>query len=151
MKILNTLLSVTGTDNKKTLLIILGLFVFPIILPAAKLPPKWIFDTTINKVDFYHSIVDCGGKQVVFLKFNNHNSTPVKVSWNEVFTTQQQNRKKIEGPFREKQVILLAGETTESDCENIKRHELLARPNQLTPVYQAAIVKFSFTDIKVSK
>lgn len=151
MKILYTLLSDIATDNKKNLLIILGLFLSPIILQAAKLPPKWIFDTTINKVDFYHSIVECGGKKVVFLKFNNHNSTAVKVTWNEVFTTQFQNKKKLEGPFREKQVTLSAGETSVTDCDNIRRHELLARPNQLTPVYDAAIVKFSFTDIKVTK
>ena len=112
---------------------------------------SWIFDKTVGNVDFYHLIAVCGRNKVVFLKFNNKNSYKVNVSWQEVFITKQKNAEKTEGPFRQKQLVLLPGETSQSDCENIKQDELLARPDQTTPVYRAQITKFIFKDVIVTR
>lgn len=133
-------------------------FLFPVYLTAQStlsgkqhtVVAHWKLDATNGGVEFYHSIVECGGKKVVFLKFKNNNSNSVKVYWREIFFTQQSGST-AEGPFREKDLILLPGETAESDCENIKQAELVTRPDQITPVYQAKVLKFSFRDIRVAK
>ncbi len=124
---------------------------FPALLFSHCNSLDWNLDATVSNVELYHAISECNGKKVVFLKFNNKNSGPVTVYWKEVFITQEKNAEKTEGPFGEKQLVLSSGETFSSGCDDIKQKELLARPDQITPVYQAEIIKFNFQDIRVTQ
>lgn len=124
---------------------------FPINRLSAQAPvkdPNWIYDTSVKGVQFYHSIVDCNGKKVVFLKFNNQNNNPVEVSWKEVFTTQALNKQ--EGFLGQKKLTLSKGETFASDCAEITHRNCLILPRDVSPAYAVVISKFEFKDIVVS-
>lgn len=109
--------------------------------------PTWIYDTVINRVQFYHFIVDCIGKKVVFLKFNNQNKNNVEVSWKEVFTTQSALDQ--EGFHGLKKLTLITGETSASDCLESKKRNCLILPDDVSPAYEARIQKFKFKEIIV--
>ncbi|MBC7936722.1 MAG: hypothetical protein H7Y86_15330 [Rhizobacter sp.] len=149
MKILNGIFPVLNKDSKKALLTIGILYLFPILLLAAVSPFNWILDTEVNGVEFYHSIQDCNGKKVVFLKFNNKNSYAVEVSWKEVFTTQEGPQ--IEGFLGQKTIVLEVGETKETDCSNPLKKQLLIMPEQVKPTYLAEVSKFNYKAITVVK
>jgi hypothetical protein len=109
---------------------------------------NWKLDTTVNGVDFYHAIVDCNSEKVVFLKFHNKNNKATKVYWNESFVVQKNTTQK-QGPFKQKQLTLLPGEMSQTNCNQVRVKELLTYPDQTTPVYDAHILNFSFQNIKV--
>lgn len=114
-------------------------------------PLKWQLDATVGGVQFYHAITTCNGKKVVFLKFNNRNSSAVNVSWKEVFVLQQ-NATKVDDLLGQKKLTVQPGETLQSNCAEQKQRELLTpRVQQVTPVDKGEIVKFSFKNIKVTK
>jgi hypothetical protein len=109
----------------------------------------WQLDATVSGVQFYHSITGCNGKKVVFLKFVNTNNYQVKIAWKEVFATQADQ--KVEGFLGQKKLLLSPGETSETDCENARRKECLILPSQVSPTYNADILKFDYKEITVSK
>ena len=109
----------------------------------------WQLDATVSGVQFYHSITGCNGKKVVFLKFVNTNTYQVKIAWKEVFATQADP--KIEGYMGQKKLLLPPGETSETDCANSRHKECLILPSQVTPTYNADILKFEYKEITVSK
>lgn len=151
MKILKALLSVPKRDNKKTLPTTGVLFLLPVLLLLAAISPlKWILDTEINGVEFYHSIGECNGKKVVFLKFNNKNNYKVTVSWKELFVTKQ-IRDKTAGFRGKKEMVLSVGETFASDCATNENEKLLILPIDVSPAYEAEIEKFEFNDISVTR
>ena len=127
---------------------LLGLFLVPVFVQAV-MPAGWILDTTVNGVEFYHSIQECNGKKAVFLKFNNRNSYQVKVSWKEVFATQQEA--KVEGGKGQKEMIIPTGVTVPASCtDNINRKNIVL-PSEVSPMYVAEIRGYSFKDIQVTK
>src|SRR5262245_57752092 len=81
---------------------------------------EWILDTTVGNVDCYHQVTDCNGKKVVFLKFNNKNNYKVTITWKEVFVTKQVPQKQ-DGAFGQKQLVITPGETSQTDCTDIKQ------------------------------
>jgi hypothetical protein len=109
--------------------------------------PEWTLYTTVRNVDFYYRIADCSGKKVVLMKFNNRNAQRVKVTWKEVFNTQFEAQK--EGFRGTKQLTLPTGETSQTDCANIRVKELVVLPGQVNPTYQADIKRFNFKNITV--
>ena len=135
--------------DKKTCRVILGLFLFPILVHATVLPADWILDTTVNGVEFYHSIQECNGKQVVLLKFNNKNSMPVKVSWKELFTTQVEA--KAAGGAGQKELVIPKGVTVPASCTDAVNKKNIILSSEVSPAYVAQIKGFSYKDILVSK
>ena len=110
---------------------------------------NWQLDATVNNVQFYHSIIDCNGKKAVILKFINKNNYKVKVSWKEVFTTQQGPQ--IEGFSGQKTLVIDLGETKETECDNASKKNLVIKPEQVAPTYVAEISKFEYKSITVTK
>ena len=112
-------------------------------------PGKWILDKSIGNVEFFYMIVDCNGKNTVFLKLVNHNDYKVKVSWDEEFATQfVKNAKSRKGT---KQFVLSARQTKASDCSSQNFTEGMIAPEQISPTYIAEFKKFEYLDIKVAK
>jgi|GEM_PF-2450478 len=111
---------------------------------------KWVFDTTVNGVSFYHIITPCSGKNVVFLKLVNSNRNAVKASWKELFKTKQE-KQKIEGYKGLKQITLRRGETIEATCDNPRYIELSIQPSEVNPTFLALIENFNYTQVKVSR
>lgn len=116
-----------------------------------KLPDKtgsWIFDKTVDNVEFYYQIVDCMGQKVVFLKFVNRNTRNVKISWKESFDTQ--TKKQVEGFRGRKQLVIGNGETSQTGCTDRRFRECLVLPEDADPTSIVQIVKFSYKEITVS-
>lgn len=110
---------------------------------------SWSLDATVKNVKFYHSIVDCNGKKVVFLKFDNKNSYPVDISWKEVFTTQLEE--KADGFAGKKQLTLQKGVTMPVNCaDNLNKKNIISS-SEVSPTYVVEIKKFDYKDIIVSK
>jgi hypothetical protein len=109
----------------------------------------WHLDATVNAVEFYHAIVECGGSKVVFLKIINKNNYQVNVSWKEVFTTLEGTQ--VEGAQGQKKVMLATGEHLDTNCENITRKEFVVLPQQVHPTYVVTISNFEYKGIAVSK
>ena len=110
---------------------------------------SWIFDKTVNNVDFFHKITECNGSSAVFLKFENKNKVKVRVSWKELFISSQVNSK-TEGFHGKKQLVLSPGETSPSNCGETQFKECLILAEQALPHYKAVITKFEFKDILVT-
>ncbi len=110
---------------------------------------SWIFDKSVGNVDFYHKISNCQGQNVVFLKFENNNKHNVKISWKEVFVTQQEEAKK-EGFKSEKKLTLIPGQTEASGCEDTINKACIILPEQAFPTHKVAILQFEFKDITVN-
>ncbi|NTS42361.1 hypothetical protein HRG84_15780 [Flavisolibacter sp. BT320] len=109
----------------------------------------WQLDATVNGVEFYHAITECGGRKIVFLKVNNKNAYKVNVSWKEVFTTVE--GKEVAGAEAQKTLQLPTGEAFETSCETMTRKELVILPERVTPTYVVKIAKFNYKDIAVSR
>jgi hypothetical protein len=135
--------------DKKTFRAILGLFLLPLLMHATVLPAAWILDTTVNGVEFYHSIQECNGKQVVLLKFNNKNSASVKVSWKELFTTQVEA--KAPGGAGQKELVIPKGVTMPANCTDAVNKKNIILSSEVSPAYVAEIKGFAYKDILVSK
>lgn len=116
----------------------------------AFMEPGWVYDKTVNHVDFYHKIISCEGKNAVVLKFINKNSYKVKVSWKEAFETAQV-KIMTEAVYGEKELVLSAGETLLSPgCEGSNSKQCLVLSQQAFPHYNADIIKFEFKDILIT-
>ena len=135
--------------RKKAFGFLLALFLVPVFVQAV-MPASWILDTTVNGVEFYHSIQECNGKKAVFLKFNNRNTYQVKVSWKEVFATQQEA--KVEGGKGQKELIIPTGVTVPASCtDNMMSRKNIVLSSEVSPMYVAEIRGYSFKDIQVTK
>ena len=135
---------------------VLKVFFFAFLLSTAATEASaqrtinWKLDATVNGVEFYHAIVECNSKKFVFLKFNNKNTKPAKVTWKEEFLVRKNGDQK-QGPFKEKEINLPPGQTSITSCADDKKAGLLTYPDQTNPVYDADIVNFSFRTIKVAR
>lgn len=110
---------------------------------------KWLLDATVENVSCYHSIVECNGRKVVFLKFNNKNAYQVKISWKEVFDTQKDAQ--IEGFLGQKNIVIPTGETLEVNCTQPSKKQLLILPEQVEPTYLVKISKFNYKGVSVTR
>lgn len=110
---------------------------------------EWILDKTVSNVEFYYMSTECKGKKTVFLKFVNKNSYKVKVSWNEIFSTQME--KNINGKAGRKQIVLSGSETAENNCNTIKFKEGRIFAEDVRPTYVAEILSFEFSKIIIQK
>jgi hypothetical protein len=117
----------------------------------------WVFDKTVDGVDFYHKITNCEGNKLVFLKFENKNAFNVTVSWKETFIVEQEERFRTKNSGKserfsaQKSLVLSPGIMFESDCLAAKHMELVARPIPLSPADETEVMQFSFMEIKVSR
>ncbi len=109
----------------------------------------WILDKTVSQVDFYYTFKECDGQKTVFLKFNNNNSFPVKISWTEVFSTQLEKGK--QGAAGQKSIVIPPGISSYSDCSNNSHKEYVTSPSQVSPTYVAVISKFEYRNVTVEK
>jgi hypothetical protein len=110
---------------------------------------NWSLNATVNNVKFYHAIVDCNGKKMVFLKFDNKNSYPVDVTWKEVFATQLEE--KADGYAGKKQLTLQKGVTMPVNCaDNLNKKNIISS-SEVSPTYVVEIRKFDYKEISVSK
>lgn len=110
---------------------------------------NWIYDKTVDGVHFSHSIADCSGKKVVFLKFENKNIYQVEVSWKEVFETQVDAA--TEGFSGSKTMTIPSGITMPAGCADAANKKNIILPSEVSPLYVAVIKKFDFKDIHVTK
>ena len=113
----------------------------------AQAQTQWTLGQSTGNVEFYYSITACGADSVVFLKFVNSNNTGVKVTWNEVFDTQEEAGAK--GYFGPKTLVLQPGTTEQSDCSSVDCPDCLILPTEVSPAYPANIRHFAFSDVTV--
>ena len=137
------------SEQYRFLLTVILISCLPALGHSQQATSEWTLDNTVNGVEFYHSLNVCNGKTVVFLKVRNKNKYPVKVSWDEKFSTQEGSN--IKGFFGRKNVSLAKGEVKESTCGSKLNKELAIRPDQVQPTYIADIKKFDFAEVKVTK
>lgn len=132
-------------------LLVFGLF-FSFISFAIQAQQKsistWHLDATINGVQFYHSLTQCNGKKVVFLKMMNTNRYKVDIAWEEVFDTQFENN--IDGLGGRKKISLQAGESTQTNCTTAQK-KLIIQPEQINPTYVPEVSSFKYKGISVSR
>jgi hypothetical protein len=101
-----------------------------------------------NGVECYYALADCNGMQVVLLKFNNRNTSPVTISWKSVFELEEEGTRKNE-QSTERQLVLQPGLTSVSDCESSTNRDLIVHAPQHSPVYQPkTISSFGFTETR---
>ncbi|MCY7422714.1 MAG: hypothetical protein LH478_13345 [Chitinophagaceae bacterium] len=121
----------------------------PKVVVAGDATINWKLDKVTNGVEFYHALQDCGGKNVVFLMLKNKNKFQVKITWQEVFSTQEGPG--IKGYSGKKSIELASGELKETSCTNPRNKKLIILPEQVQPTYIASISNFSYSDITVSE
>ena len=109
----------------------------------------WILDKTVANVDFYHMIKECSGNTVVLLKFNNNSNFQVKVSWKDVFVTEQVSEKQ-EAFYGNKILVLSPGQVMSSDCGKLENSVCMILPKNAILHYKADIRNFEFKDIIVT-
>ena len=122
--------------------------ILPILYPLSN--NEWILDNTVGNVDLYYKIIECKGSNTVLLKFYNRNNYPVNIVYRELFVTQQVSTK-APGMSGTKNLILSPGETSASDCEDLKNKNCIILAEKAIPAYKATIVQFEFKDIHVNK
>jgi hypothetical protein len=108
----------------------------------------WVLDKTVSNVDFYYRIATCNNESVVFLKLENRNDFPAKVSWEEVYATRQVPEKR-NGKNGVKTMLLPAGITVQDNCENIVHRECIILPDEVSSSYKAIVDAFEFTSVRV--
>ena len=111
--------------------------------------PVWILDSTVSKVNFYHMVTTCDGKNTVFLKFENKNKFDVKVTWKEKFLTQQLGF--VDGFEGEKQLEIKSEETLMPSSCNDSKKQFIVFPQQVSPAYMAIVLDFGFKEIIVTE
>jgi len=109
---------------------------------------QWVLGQTVSNVNFYYSIETCGADTIVLLKFENTNSQPVTVSWNEQFDTQLYQQ--AIGYYGTKTLVLPTGITEDTNCASVTIPECIIFPNEVDPSYFAEIAAFSFVAINVT-
>jgi hypothetical protein len=122
----------------------------PVMMPVAHPPAitEWVLDASIGNVDFYHAITLCNGEKVVFLKFNNKNSYPVKANWKEVFKIKSGESK--DGFNGKKELILAPGITTPNDCSDKANKKSIILPSEIDPALVTEILDFNFKEVTVN-
>ncbi len=140
--------------QKNFLIIIVMLFCNQLIAQkqTVSTPDKtnvWILDKSVSNVDFYHMIKECNGNKVVVVKFYNKNKYNVDVNWSESFSTQLEQN--VIGAKGIKNIILLPGVTSYSDCSSQNHKKFMTTKDEVSPAYVAIISKFDFINIQVKK
>lgn len=108
---------------------------------------SWTLDTTVNNVECYYRIETCNGATTVFLRFHNKNAGNVKISWEEIFTTQYE--KAVPGFFGSKELVLQPGYTPEYNC-NLTHNVLVIKYDRVNPAYPAEVSEFKFSNLSVT-
>ena len=108
---------------------------------------KWILDNEEQQVEFYHCLINCGGKAVVFLKFNNKNDHPVNISWKGVLTVSEGIAK--ENTFSKKELLIPPGITTPADCTEAVNKLMILLPSNVATVAMQQWVDYSFKEVRV--
>jgi hypothetical protein len=163
MKAMNGFL--TGSKRKYFVVMVLGLLLISAPGFAGNLPYKpvhqnsaginlhpsseWVLDKTVSGVDFYHSIIVCNGKNVVFLKFVNRNRSTVKVGWNEIFITRAGQQ--VHGFSGRKEMVLSTGITTPGECSDAANKKTIIRGSEVDPMSVIEIVNFEYKEITVAR
>ena len=109
----------------------------------------WTLDTTVNGVEFYHSLVTCGDTRKVLLRFVNKQRGTVTVKWKESFITRQVSTP-TNGEEGVKTLELKPGETKALNCNDSANPACVVNPEKAIPAYRADITGFSFREITVS-
>jgi hypothetical protein len=110
---------------------------------------SWVLASTVSNVKFYYMISPCGGKNAIFLKFENKNKYDVNLTWVESFQTQQLGY--VNGFDGVRQLQINASETrSASSCTDSKK-ECIRFAHQVSPAYLAEVLNFAFKDITVTK
>ena len=110
---------------------------------------SWTLDSTVNGVEFYHELADCGNSRKVLLRFVNKNSGPMVVTWKEFLTTRQLNTP-TESAGGVKTLVLKPGETKAKSCTDTTLPLCVIDAGKAIPAYQADITGFSYKEITVS-
>lgn len=110
---------------------------------------SWTLDTTVNGVEFYYSLVNCGDTRKVLLRFVNKQSGTVTVKWRESFITRQVSTP-TNGEEGLKTLELKPGETKAMNCTDSAHPACVVNPEKAIPAYRADITGFSFREITVS-
>jgi hypothetical protein len=110
--------------------------------------PTYTLGTTSIDVDCYYSITSCNGKTVVMLRFDNRNTSPVTISWKEVFNTTL-----IPGSnpgYKVKQAILPPGVSEASSCTDVNHRDFIIGEADVSRAYRADITGFAFSDVTIT-
>ena len=95
---------------------------------------KYTLGTTSGNVECYYNLTTCDGKTVVLLRFNNRNTTPVTISWKEVFTTKQFPEKAV--GYWPKQVTIAPGISEAAGCGDTN--------------HKGYILSFEYNDVSIT-
>jgi hypothetical protein len=101
-----------------------------------------------GNVDCYYVLDQCNGKTVVLLRFDNRNSSPVTISWEEQFTTVQMPQ--WSPGIKTKQMVLPVGVTELTGCGDPGNRLLIIHGTQVSHTYVADITGFAYTNVTVA-
>jgi hypothetical protein len=108
----------------------------------------WVLAQSVSNVNFYYQLSDCGGDEVVFLKFENNNPGTVTVTWDELFDTQGGTAQP--GQWGTLHKTLPTGTTQQADCTDSTCAECLITPEKMMQTYKAVASGFAYSNITVT-
>ena len=106
----------------------------------------WTLDTTVNNVDCYYKFIVCGNDNLVYLRFDNKNSSQVSITWIDVVSTQHEAN--VESFVGNKVLTLDVGESPEYTCSS-SLNSTIVIPSKIHPAYKASIAEYKFNVISV--
>jgi hypothetical protein len=133
----------------RTLLLASGLLIV-FSMQANAQDDSWTLQTTVNNVDFFHKLVDCGDRKAVLIKFDNKNSFDVKISWKQIIGTKEVPNTENESDQRF-EMSLTNGVIGPNGCQDSEFDNLVITPFEVEPTYMATIRNFSFSNITAER
>lgn len=113
----------------------------------AAIDSTWTLQSSKDNVDCYYKIVNCNDQTTVLLAFDNKNSSKVKISWIELFTTQYDTE--IEGMAGAKELILSPGNSNTYSCTDDDNAAII-QSYEVSPAYLAKVSAFKFGSLTIT-
>lgn len=82
---------------------------------------------TMDGLEASFQINTCNGVDVIYIKFINHNSNPVKIEWFDAVFSQELKWSSKEGLADKKSLVIPAGAEVKGECSNNHYPELFVR------------------------
>ncbi len=139
-----------GYQNKISVAGTLLFLLFMVSNEQANGQVSWKLKKSENGVSCFTALTTCNNSQVVLLRFTNSNDYPVKVQWNEFFSTVQEPE--FKGNFRGKKTLMIAPGTSGAEsCGDVSKKNFFLSVNEVIPTYAADVRDVDIREFSVSR